>query len=189
MHTVDKPISEKTKAEIEKKLEGMGDYVKMSYLQRALNSGLNFDTKKFVLLRLAGIYEARRMFLESAKMIKAASEINTTFKNKIKDYMRAVELYIKGGDYVEADRIFAQSLALGNDKEKKELKTNFKDYYLTQGKFYLGNDKRNYARIAFEKVLSLDLSTEDRKGVQEMLLELYNKLGLVKEYYALKKGM
>lgn len=189
MHTVDKPIPEKTRAEIEKRLEGMGDYVRMSYLQRALNSGLNFDTKKFVLLRLAGIYEARRMFLESAKMTKVAAEINTTFKNKIKDYMKAVELYIKGGDYAEADRMFAHSLVLGNTKEKKELKTNFKDYYLTQGKFYLSNDKRNYARIALEKVLSLDLSIEDKKEVQEILLDLYDKLGLVKEYYALKRGM
>lgn len=189
MHIIDKPVSEKTKAEIEKRLAGMGDYVKMSYLQRALNSKLDFDTRKFVLLRLAGIYEVRKMYLESARMVKSAAEINTTFKEKIKDYMKAVELLIKGNDYPGADRLFAQALALGNDKEKRELKSNFKDYYITQAKFYISNDKRNYAKIAFEKALSLDLSMEERKEIQKHLLELYKRLGQVRDYYALKDGM
>ena len=189
MRVIDKPIAEKSKGEIEKRLTDMGDYVKMSYLQRASRSGLDYDTKKFVLLRLAGIYEARRMFLEAAKMIKIAAEINTTFRDKIRDYMKAVELYIKGGSYTEADNLFSQALALGNSKEKHEIKKNFKSYYLNQGKFYLNNDKRNYAKVVFEKALTLDLDMNERKEVQEHLLGLYDKLGLVREYYSLKNSV
>lgn len=189
MYRVEKPISEKTKAEIETKISKMGDYVKMSYLQRALKSGLDFDTRKFVLIRLAGIYESRKMYLEAAKMVKAAAEINTTFKDKINDYIKAVELYIKGGEYNESDRLFTQALALGNNKEKFEMKTNYKNYYLKQGKFFLNNDKRNYARIIFERALTLDLNITEKKEVQKYLLELYDKLGLVRDYYNLKKIM
>jgi tetratricopeptide (TPR) repeat protein len=189
MHSVSKPIQEKSKGEIEKKLDGMGDYVKMSYLQRALASRLDYDTKKFVLLRLAGIYEARRMFLEAAKMARSAAEINTTFKEKIQDFMKVVELYIKGGEYDEADRLFAQALALGSTQEKFEMKTNFRNYYIMQGKFFLSNDKRNYARLAFEKCLTLELDLSQKKEIQKYLLGLYDKLGLVKEYYALKGSL
>ena len=189
MRVVDKPISEMSKAEIEKKLDGMGDYVKMSYLQRALKSNLDFDTRKFVLIRLSGIYEVRKMFLEAAKTFKTAAEINTTFAQKMNDFMKVADLYIKGNDYVEADRMFAQALALASDKQKKELKNNFKNFYLTQAKIYLSNDKRNYARLAFEKCLTLELDAQEKTEVQNQLLELYNKLGLVRDYYNLKESM
>ena len=189
MHRVDKPISEKSKGEIERELEGKGDYVKMSYLQRALKSKLDFDTKKFCMLRLAGIYEARRMYLESARLIKTSADINTTYKAKIGDFMKSVQLYIRGGNYAEADLVFRQTLALGNDREKEEMKNNFKSYYMTQAKFFLSNDRRNYSRIVFEKVLSLNLSVHEKKEVQEHLLGLYGKLGMIREYYKLKKSM
>ncbi|MCH7568835.1 MAG: hypothetical protein IIA87_05435 [Nanoarchaeota archaeon] len=189
MYSVDRPIAEKTKSEIEKKLIGMGDYVKMSYLQRALKSGLDFDTKKFVLLRLAEIYETRKMYMESGRLIKVAGEINTTFKEKIKDYMKSVEMYIKGENYQEADRIFAQALVLGNEKEKLEMKNKLKDCYLTQAEFYLSIGRRNYARKVYEKLLTLDLEFDERKEMQKKLLELYEKLGCIREYYSLKNSM
>lgn len=189
MKAVDRPIAEKTRGAIEKRLESMGDFVKMSYLQRALNSGLDFETRKFVLLRLGGIYEARRMNLEAARLIKSAAEINTTFKDKIRDFMRAVDLYIKGGDYNEAERIFNQSLALGSDRDKDEMKQKLKDFYLTQAKIFLNLDKRTSAKTIYERLLGLDLGVEERTRVQRELLALYDKLGCVREYFNLKKSM
>jgi len=186
MHAVDRPIIERGRMEIEAKLKGMGDYVKMSYLQRALKSGLDFDSRKFVLTKLAEIYEQRKMYLEAAKMLKAAAEINTTFKDKIKDYMKAVEMFVKGGEFTESDRIFAQALALGNESEKYAMKIQRKNAYLAQARFFLSNDKRNNARLIFEKSLTLDLDMQEKKDVQKQLLELYNKLGLVREFYKLK---
>ena len=100
--------------------------------------------------------------------------------------MKASELYIKGGNYEEADRIFSQSLSLGNSKEKSEMKKNFKEYYITQAKIYLNQDKRNYSRIAFEKALTLDLDIDERRKIQKQLLDLYDKLGMIKEFYSLK---
>ena len=167
----------------------MGDYVKMSYLQRALGSHLDFDTKKFVFLKLAEIYQSRNMFLEAAKMMKGGAEINTTFKDKIRDYMKVVELYIKGGDYVESDRIFVQALALASDREKQDLKRKRKEYYSIQAEEYFNRGKRSQAKIIYEKILSLDLTPQEKKEVQEKLLDLYNKLGNVREFYNLKRSI
>jgi len=69
------------------------------------------------------------------------------------------------------------------------MKNNLKNYYMTQAKLFLSNDKRNYARIIFEKILRLDLEIQERKEIQSHLLELYDKLGMVREYYNLKKSM
>ena len=186
---VERPIGEKTRGEIERKLEGMGDYVKMSYLQRALKSKLDYDTRKFVLLRLSGIYEDRKMHLDAARLIRSAAEINTTFRDKIKDFMKSVELYIKAGNFDEADIVFSQSLALANISEKNEMKTSFKNYYLTQAKIAVKSDKRNHARKIYEKALTLELETGERSEIKKQLLILYEKLGDVRSYLNLKNSM
>ena len=189
MHIVDRPIPEKSKSAIESKLSEMGDYVKISYLQRALKSGLSLDTRKFVLLRLSGIYEVKKMYGESARLVKSAGEINTTFKEKIGDYIKSVELYVKAGNYQEANLVFAQALALGNSKDKLVMKTKLKDFYLIEAKICYNNDKRNNARLLYEKILTLDLGVEEKIDVQKNLLVLYDKLGLIREYYTLKNSM
>ena len=189
MHHVNKPIPEKNKLEIEKKLNAMGDYVKMSYLQRGLESNLDFDTRKFVLLRLAGIYETRKMFLEAAKLVKGAAEINTTFKDKINEYMKTIELYIKGNNYEEADLVLGQAIAISNIKEKTDLKLRVKEFYNSHAKLLFQDDKRSQARHAYEKLLTLDISFSERFEIQKGLLEIYDKLGLISEYYALQRSM
>src|SRR3989344_6704286 len=135
-------IQERTRQDIELKIGKMGDYVKIDYLARALGSGLDFETRKFVLLTLSKLYEGRAMYSESAKMMKNAAEINTTFKAKISEFMKSVELYIRGCSYPEADLVFAQALALATDREKPELKNVLKKYYTEQARGYAQADKR-----------------------------------------------
>jgi tetratricopeptide (TPR) repeat protein len=182
-------VQERTKQEVEAKLATMGDYVKIDYLQRALGSGLDFETRKFILLSLSKLYESKGMYLEAAKLMKNAAEINTTFKSKIGDYMKSVELYIRGSSYTEADFVFAQALALGTEREKSELKSVMKNYYLTQARNYVKVDKRSFAKKAYEKLLTLELPPQERKDVQKELLVLYEKLGNIRDYYKLKEGM
>ncbi|PIN89290.1 hypothetical protein COU60_03990 [Candidatus Pacearchaeota archaeon CG10_big_fil_rev_8_21_14_0_10_34_76] len=187
MHRVNKPIKERSPSEIESELKDKGEFVQMSYLQRALDSGLDFETKKYVLIRLSKIYENKGMYSEAAKCIRNAADINTTFRGQITDYMKAVELYVRADMHHEADRIFSQALALGNGKEKMQMKTALKDYYLTNARRYMNSDKRNYAKRVFEKTLTLDLEPGERREVQQTLLDLYQKLGNIKEYYQLKQ--
>ncbi len=100
--------------------------------------------------------------------------------------MRAVELNIKAGDYAESDRIFAQALALGNTQEKFEIKMHRKNYYLKQGKELVSKDKRNNAKLIYEKLLTLELAMNEKKEAQNVLLELYKRLGNIRDYYNLK---
>ncbi len=180
---------EKTKQEIEAKLAGMGDYVKMDYLQRSLKSGLDFETKKFVMVRLASIYESRKMFLEAARLMKFAADINTTFKGKMQDYMKSVQLFIRGGDYDESDRVLKQAIVCGNEQEKRDMKENVKKYYSEQAEIYMSADKRNQAKKTYEKMLSLNLSGYEKSDIQKKLLSLYEKLGMIKDYHNLKQNM
>jgi tetratricopeptide (TPR) repeat protein len=189
MHIVDKPVTERTRAEIDAKIKGMGEYVKMSYLQRAAKSQLDYDTRKFVLLELTKIYEQKGMFLDAAKTVRAAADITTTFKDKIGQFMKAVEYTVRGQNWAEAERLFAQALALGNDREKWEMKQRYKQFHFMQAGTFLKADRRNNAKDVLQKMLSLDLSAEEKTQVQNKLLELYYKLGNVRDYHALKDKM
>lgn len=182
-------VQERSRQEIESKLKTMGDYVKIDYLNRALGSGLDFETKKFVQMTLSQLYESRAMYLEAGKLMKNAAEINTTFKNKIGDFMKSVELYIRGGNYQEADLVFAQTLALATDREKPELKNTLKNYYLGHARAYAQADKRNQAKKAYERVLSMELAPSEKREIQLQLMALYEKLGLIRDFYRLKEGM
>lgn len=181
-------IKERSRQEIEARLASMGDYVKIDYLQRALNAHLDFDTRKFVLTKLAMMYEDKGMALEAAKLMKSAAEINTTFRNKIVDYMKSVELYVKGGSFQDADLMFAQALALGNDREKTEMRSAYKRYYTDLAGFHMKRDKRQMAKKAYEKLLTLDLNPQEKKNVQDQLLQLYQKLGNIRDFYRLRDG-
>jgi len=177
-----------SKQEIEEKLSQSGDYVKLDYLQRLLKSGIDFDTRKFVLTKLAHIYEDKGMYMEAAKMVKNAAEINSTFRGKLEDYMKAVELLIRGNCFDDADVIFSQALALSNERQKLEAKETLKNYYFAHAENMLRKDKRTQAKKTYEKMMKLGLDTHEEERVRKELMNLYQKLGNVREYMKMSKS-
>lgn len=180
---------EATRKDIEAKLATQGDYVKINYLTACLHQNLDFDTRRFAQLQLAKLYEAKGMYGEAGKLIRAAADINTTFTGKITDFMKSAELFARNGNFDEADLSIAKALASANSKEKLTIKAQQKTMYLTQARSLLEKDKRKNAMEAFEKVLQLDLQPAERTEVRNNLLFLYEKLGRVREFMNLKKSM
>lgn len=179
-----------TRKEVEAKLASVGDYVKMDFLQQCLRKNLDFDTKKFVLLKLSAVYESRMMFLESGKMIRIAADINTTYEAKINDFVKSAELFIKGGNYDEADVSLAKAFASANEKQKVPVRQRIKTAYKNQAQDLLKKDKRKNATDVYEKMLTLPyLDANERKEAQKTLLHLYQKLGKIREMYALQKSI
>ena len=175
-----------TKRELEEQLKTVGDYVKMDLLASALKKKIDFDTKRFVLLKLAEIYESKKMFSEAAKMMKNAAEINTTYDGKMNDFMMSCTLFIKGGNFAEGDVSFTKAMGCATELQKGRLKIAKKDAYKEQAKEYIAKDRRSHALVVYEKLLTLELTPEEKKDAQANLLILYEKLGKVKEFYALK---
>jgi len=176
-----------TKKEVEEKIAKVGDYVRMDYLQAVLKQGIDFDTRKFVLVKLAETYEPRGMFGDAAKLMNSSAEINTTFDGKMKDFMKATDLFVKAGMFDESDVAFGKALACVTDKQKVELKVKRKDMLKVQAKALLKRDKRRNALEVYEKLASLDLSPEEKTDVQSNLMQLYEKLGRVRDFYTLKR--
>lgn len=176
------------KKEIETKLASCGDFVKMDYLSRCLKSGkLDLDTKKFVMVRLSGIYEARRMFYDAGRLLLHASDINPTEQGRVTDYVKAGELFVKGGKFEEAEIAFNKALALCPDEKRKDIVKKARiESMIVQAKNYLRKGKRKHALDTYEKLLEFDVNPDEKREIRERVLKLYEKLGMVKEYMKLK---
>ena len=179
-----------SRREIEAKLANVGDYVKMDYLSACLKKNLDFDTKKFTLVKLSEIYESRKMYLEAGKLLRAAAEINSTFEGKMNDFMKSMELSVKGGDFDDAEISYTKALACADGMQKERLRARRKTTYINQARDALAKDKRKHAMDAYQKYLSIpELNSQERIEVQTALLALYEKLGKITEYSALRRTM
>jgi tetratricopeptide (TPR) repeat protein len=162
----------------------------MDFLSQCLKKQLDFDTKKYVLMNLAQVYEARRMFSEAAKMMRNAAEINTTYDGKMNDFAKSCVLFTRAGNFAEADVSFTKAMGSAQtDLQKQRIKAVRKDALKAQAKEYIGRDKRSHAVAAYEHLVEIDLTPEEKREAQSTLLALYEKLGKVREYYALKTNM
>jgi len=175
---------------IEEKLANSGDYVKMDYLQRCLKASIDFDTKRFVMIKLAEIYETRLMFLEAAKLINNVADINTTFEGKYNDFARSMDLFVKGLDYDTAELVFKKALACASNKQKDPLRAKLKTSILTKAKELVKKDKRKNAMEAYEKLLELPFINEaERKEAQDALSFLYQRLGKIRDFYKIQNDI
>jgi tetratricopeptide (TPR) repeat protein len=179
-------VKEMNRVEIESRLSSMGDYVKMEYLTSCLKENLDHDTRKFVLIRLAGIYELRGMLLEVGKLYRSIAEVNTSSEGRVGDFVKSGEFYVKAGRFDEADMSFGKALALGGRGQVEEVKNAMKEFYKVQAQVYLTKNKRKLAMVTYEKLLTMELSIGEKKAVHEKLLVLYDKLGMVREYMMLR---
>lgn len=178
-----------SRREIESKLGSMGDFVKIDFLTKCLKNQLDFDSRRFAFLKLSELYEKRGMFLEAGRMLHNAAPINPSEAGKVSDFLGAAGFFVKGGNFDQADIIFEKALALSDGRQKESIRSKRIELYKLQADIYLAKDKRHNAMVVFEKLLDLNLNDGEKKDAQERLLKLYERLGKIREYYSLKKGM
>ncbi len=183
-------VKETTKEEIEAKASKMSDFLKMEYFESSLKQHreTSFEIKKYVSTQLANLYEKRSMFSEAAKNMNAIADISSTFNEKRIAFIRVIDLYIKAGTYDRADDAFKKAMACANTLEKEEIKSQTKEWYKIQAQNHEKAQKNGNALKAYEKLYSLDLNDSEKQATKQKLLLLYNRLGKIREYNAIKSS-
>ncbi len=176
-------------SEIEATLKGRGDYVKIDELARLLTQNLATDTKKFVTIELAKIYESRGMHVNAAKLFDNLAISSSTYADQIMYFTKEAELFIKGSSYPEADMAMKKAIAAAAPKERDKIVAQIKTAFFAHAQEHEKNRRRNNALRAYEKILELELTETERTQVKQKLLPLYESLGKVREYLNLKQSL
>lgn len=182
---------DKAKQEIQLKLNTMSDFLKIEFLEKTAKQELgkiDLDVKKFCHLKLAELYASKVMYIEAAKNIECAAEISIKYSEKIGYYKKVAEIYIKAGKYNFVDGALKKALLNANSREKEEIKTAINNFYMRKAESYELQKKRNSAVAIYEKLLRMNPAEEQRIKIKKKLLPLYEKLGKIREFMALKSG-
>lgn len=179
-------VKETTRKEIEQKFMSMNDYVKIGYLESCLRNNLDFETRKFVLVKLSGLLEDKGMHLEAAKNMKAAADINTNVQSKVNDFIKSIELFVKAGDFEKAEAMMTRAISLA-ENQRIVVENSAKEIYRTHARACVEKNKRKQALDVYESYLDLNLSNEERKFAENKLLELYLSVGDMNKYNSLKR--
>ncbi len=178
-----------SKSDIEKEIEGKGDFVQIDYLTEILEEKIPIDVRKFICFKLAEIYERKGVFDSAAKMFNNIALISIAFSEKIKHYIKESELYIKAGVFDKADEAMKKAMNQANVIEKQDIYFSIKDFYKRQAEVYEKEMKRNNALRIYEKLLEMNITDLEKQEIKKKILGLYEKLGKLKEYFILKKSL
>ena len=181
-------VFEKTRQEVETRLNQMSPFLQMEYLESCLNNHMDFDVQRLCHLQLAGLYESRGMLSEAARNMSAVAELAGTFKDKVQAYMKETELWIKATYYDKAEDSFKKAIASGNSREKDEMKKAIKELYIKQAQAYEKANRNSNALKIYELLLRTAEPAESIE-IKKKLLNLYKKLGKIREYTVLSQQM
>lgn len=178
-----------TKTEIEKDIQGKGNFVQIDHLTRFLREPVAMETKKFIFLKLAELYESARILPDAAKMYDNAADLSIAYTEKIKYYLKEAETFSKLGAFDRVDIAMKKALSEANIREKEDIMFSIKQFYKTQAMVCEKEAKRNQAAKFYEKLLELRITDQERKEIKEKLMNLYKALGKVREAANIEKAL
>jgi tetratricopeptide (TPR) repeat protein len=178
---------EMTIMEVKKELEGKGDFVQIDQLTRLLKEKVRPEVRRFIHQRLGEIYESKGMLIDAARMYNNVAISAMSFVDKKSFHLKEAELYIMAGKFEEVDEALKKAMHDANAPERAEIFITIKEFYRKQAEIFEFNRKKNHAAKIYEKLLAMDISNIEKKELKARLLGLYENLGMIKEYMALKR--
>jgi hypothetical protein len=181
-------VLEKKREEIEAKVNTMSDFLKMEYLESCLKANLDINVCKYCYKKLSELYENKIMYPEAAKYMAKFGELCAGAKEKIAAIVKEAELLVKAGSYDPADYLYKKAMSLADGPEKYEIKRNMVKFYKQEAANFERLNKHAGALKIYERLV-YHVADAERDEARKRMLELYQKLGKIKEYIRLKAEM
>jgi len=178
-------VLEKKREEIEAKINTMSDFLKMEYLESCLKTIPDINVSRYCYKKLAELYEKKIMYPEAAKYMAKFGSLCVGSKEKISACVKEAELLIKAGSYDNSDYLYKKAMSLADEPGKFEIKRNMVNFYKQEAANFEKSNKMAGALKIYEKLVNFIVDAE-KNDVRKRMLEIYKKLGKVKEYIKLK---
>lgn len=170
-----------TKKEVENAIKDKRDFVRIDYLKRYLKENPPVDVKKYIYLKLSEVYEEKGLFSEAGDMFDKIAMLCFTYSDKIKNYVKAAEFYIKDLNFEKATEASRRALSNANSTQRREIISQITEFYKTEALKYEKQNKKRKAAKVYEKLLKTKIDKEEEQSVRDRLKELYTELGMFKE--------
>lgn len=186
---MEKLTKEMTKVEIEREISKWGDYVQIDNLTRFLktNPSIPFDVKRFINQKLGEVYEKSKMFFDSAVSYEKVGELCVLRPEKLKNFLKAVNNYIKSGYFDRADETAKKCLRESSSLERVEILKSLKESYKQEAERGIKENKRSNTVKVYERMLEMvSIPLAEKEEIKEKLLKLYLTLGMMNNYNKFK---
>ena len=176
-------VREKNIEEIQDRLLEMDTELnKINYLESALKeSGFGYEIKRFLWGELSKLYESRAMYDKAASAMSNKASVEITFKEKVNSYITAGELYSKALRVEDAENMFIRASREASEEQKNAIRLARKNIYLQFAKNLEAKGKKATAAKFYEKLIKMNLESEEKTEIKEKLKKTYNALGLFRE--------
>jgi tetratricopeptide (TPR) repeat protein len=176
-----------SRSDIERELNGKGDFIQIDYLNRFIAQKPPLHEKKFAFMKLIEIYQTKGMFNDVAKIYSNLALLALSPQEKIDCLIKETKAYIQGGRFDEADSVMRRAMDEVTIVKKADIYEDIKKFYKQQAEEYEKEAKRNHAVKVYEKLLSMKITDSERNEVKGKLLSLYDQLGKFREHSALDR--
>ena len=180
---------EMTKSQIEKEVSQWGEYVQIDNLTRFLktNPSIPVDVKKFVHQKLGEVYEKRKMFFDSAISYEKVAELCVMRQEKTKNFLKAIDNYIKSGYFDRADESARKCLRESSSQERAEILKSLREFYKQEAERGIKENKRSNTIKVYERMIEMNsIPIAEKTEIKEKLLKLYLTLGMMAQYNKFK---
>lgn len=99
-----------SRTEIERELNGKGDFVQIDYLTRFIAQKPPLYEKKFAFMKLIEIYGSKKMFNDVAKIYSNLAILATSPQERIDCLVKETKAHIQSGRFDEADKIMRRAM-------------------------------------------------------------------------------
>ena len=181
-------VLERKREEIEAKANTMSDFLKMEYFESCIKIIPDINISKYCYKKLSELYEKKIMYPEAAKYIAKFRELCVGFNEKIAATVKEAELLFKAGQYDPADYMFKKAMGLSDEAGKFEIKRNMVALYKQEAANFEKSNRSTAALKIYEKLVHF-VSDAERNEVRKRMLDIYQKLGKIKEYIRLKSDL
>ena len=136
-------------------------------MNRYLRQADNLDLKKFLLLNLAAVNEKKNLLNDAIKNVVGAADIALTYREKRELFMKGVELWVKLGDFMMAEKAFHKALGYANEFEGKDMQTEYFELFRIRGSILENEGETRKAIDTYERLFAI---TKFEKKKLEMKL-------------------
>ena len=162
----------------------LSDEKRIEWLEKISERPLDKETKKFVFILIAKLYEKKQMFNSALNYYSMASSLVEKFKEAIPLALKIAQLYVRLFNFSYAEDYLRKALSFASSKEQGKIKEAYFNFYLEEAKAYEARKRYRKAIKFYEYLANKDIN---KLEMLNKIAELYDKAAMPLEASKIKQ--